>query len=126
MEICTFEQAVALKEAGFDKPTFYYYHPKVEKVWHSLALISYNTQEGLSDLYVSAPTLHEAADFLRGCDLHIRIEPNRKWDSWDYFIDRKESTPICNPSLCLDTYSLALSAGITRALELLTTQKSGK
>ena len=59
--IVTFEQAVRLKEIGFDKQANYYYLN--ESLLHRLGYIGFN-DSSCSNMF-SAPTVYEALDYLR-------------------------------------------------------------
>ena len=98
------ETAVLLKEKGINVPTDYVY--------------AYS--EG--DMTISAPTLYEAADWIRAKGVHVAIVPTFRKATWDfqYFIYNNETKcwdlgQIGNYSC--DTHDLALESGIVHALK---------
>jgi hypothetical protein len=63
-EFCTYEQALALKELGFDEKCFAMYNEYEELIWNTEhSSLCYNSQ-GYSDM-CTAPTYSEAFRWLR-------------------------------------------------------------
>lgn len=119
------ELAAMLKEVGYSLPTHHYYHPKVKDAWHSIEPVNYNTQIGLSDLYISAPDLNSVCDWLREVHgLHI-YEIQDKYGKWQYLIEEVPRTPKVWHNMNYAIYELAQTAAITHAIQLLT-DKMGK
>ena len=95
----TKETAILLKEKGFDVPTDYVY--------------AYS--EG--DMTISAPALHEAAEWLRETkEVHVYV--STKDVKWAYTIeDIKIGKILSNSFWHFDTHDIALEAGIVHALK---------
>lgn len=128
-DFVTYEQAVKLKECGFDWPCTTYLNPKsygdkVAIAWREITIKECSSPE------VLCPSLSQAAKWLRDKhSLHVQIESviGKRWtytlvdtapqsDMEGEYYDRipdRDSYPI------FDTYESALSAGIDAALELI-------
>lgn len=149
-EYVTYPNARTLKRIGFDESCEYYYNPdkKLLKV-KSSALSPQTTNNSYLDEIAkgmaTAPRLDQAQAWLRDCkDTIVIAEPD--WDEeiqclsdyltgkW-YFTVWKDSNRVrcnfnpnkeCEEIWLFDTYEQALSAGIDKALELLTIKSNGK
>ena len=65
-EFIPYEQALALKELGFDEPCFGYYGDNQELIWKSDYTPWVNSERMLIDnKFCSAPTFSQAFDFFR-------------------------------------------------------------
>lgn len=127
-DFVTYEQAVTLKDSGFDWETQQYYKVGSSPKYMFCPL---NAEVGA---YIPAPTLYQVAKWLREeWNLHIEASPftdcstdadGRKcdeWEFWDFSVMR-----VSNGSFVVGygdrefaTYESALSAGIDAALELI-------
>lgn len=120
----TLEQAKGLKELGYDVPCRSYYHPH-----NGLSECSepddYN-RETWAKGYHSAPTLDEAANWLRGKGLHVMTMPD--WEDgknvytatvWRISNDLNPQPDIVRHKGAIQsfrTHSAALSAAITASI----------
>lgn len=149
----SFEQAAKLKELGFDKKVNHGYSQKMRiepdlsygtpKEVHSKDPKNYNDNRkgaGKGIQFYSAPRLDQAQAWLREVKgIHIAVDP--------YCKENNSDTNICNAEDCFwsmelssvpfgywlnvskgefDTYELALSDGISGALDLLTNRLNEK
>lgn len=121
-DYCSYELSKALKAAGFDEPCDHYYngHSNLNR-YADTDRINRNTN-GHHTPSCSAPTLWQAAKWLREKHKwHIVIEP-RIWEQqvYDYelwgFMRGYENA---NKGFDYLSYEQALSAGISAALELI-------
>ena len=121
-EYVTYEQAVKLKELGFDWEVNKVYHrPSTLAEWELFPWHSgYNDWNNEGKFYISAPTLSLAQKWLREVK-RIIVEPHFQYESVFRFVVQSESRCIYKlfDERC-KTYELALSAGIDKALEILT------
>ena len=130
---CSFEQAVKLKDLGFAEKVNHAYLKKISiepelsvgdlKEVHSKDPKNYNDNRkgaGKGLFFYSAPALHIAQTWLREVK-HIYVYPEinclKKWFAKAVDIERNED--LIWDGTMFDTYELALSAGIDKALELL-------
>lgn len=140
----TYSQAVKLKELGFDEPCEFYYNPHQEIRRTKTNLLSPQITnnrflEEIAKGMATAPRLDQAQAWLRDCkDTIVIAEPD--WDEeiqclsdyltgkW-YFTVWKDSNRVrcnfnpnkeCEEIWLFESYELALSDGISGALELLT------
>ncbi len=127
-DFVTYEQAVMLKECGFDWKTEHYYEfeepTDTEVVFKRTASCNPFNHNTFADSF-SAPILDQAAKWLRevkGMDIEIRV----------WLVDKeREYRPYIMPPKCDDyiafppekQYESALSAGIDAALKLLITNR---
>lgn len=112
-EHVTQEQAVMLKEQGYDVPCREYWYG--EEMLQDQYPLNQNEHDGC----ISAPSLSEAADWLRDVKgLHYYCYPTPKWGYWISAIHNKEKEGWHKVG-DYDTHSLALSAAITKALTIL-------
>lgn len=134
-DIVSYELAIKLKELGFDELCYNFW--SLEPDGKPLIITSTLGNIRSSDLKgrdVTAPFLWQAQKWLREVKgIHIAVDP--------YCKENNSDTNICNAEDCFwsmelssvpfgywlnvnkgefDTYELALSAGIDKALELLT------
>ena len=141
-DYCTFEQAVKLKELGFDWNCIgFYNHYKIPSIEHCILDEGKIIKENYNDDFIantynilcSAPTLSQAAKWLRevkdiiigidfdnwcekyGCHIYKKIIHNSEniKDSYGSMLVTNESNEDFN------IYEEALSKGIDTALELL-------
>lgn len=122
----TYEQAVKLKEVGCNICDTY---------WHKGELKQTAIVHGQKELVnvsqytecVPAPTLHEAADWLRTKGLHVAVLPVDNWNKWRIRIFHNTFPPqkynIPDKPTDFDTHDTALSEAITHSLTLLTDKK---
>lgn len=121
----TYDQAVKLKELGFDWETTHFYDleetqegcikGRVPQDFNAMTFIS----------LVSAPTLSQAQKWLRdvkGIHIEIKYTSNPQYEPWVGKVVIIENYPepntIINTDTC-DTYEEALSEGIDKALAIL-------
>ena len=138
-EHVTYEQAIKLKELGFDWKCLYHYSNRGTifsnskgnsdgwGVYVEELECSYNeTNRG----FIDAPTLSEAAAWLREVkELHVlpHLENVNKPDYvCTITLMRKERIRITDNGRYFPSYESALSAGIDKALELLTDKLNDK
>ena len=124
-DFVTFEQAVRLKELGFDWITANFYdleNPqegcitgRIPQDWNVMAFIT----------LASAPTLAQAQKWLREVKdvilvANIKFHKGKVKYSW-YIVTDNGDRGICDDieKSIFDTYEQALSAGINKAIELL-------
>ena len=140
-EYVTYEQAVKLKELGFDLEVNHYYDDEKDLVesladynnedsYHSSETAYDDFNHGYCDeVFCSAPTLSQAQAWLRDKGIHIALNPYSispdRYDGDNYFWSFELYQVPTGGWLKVngggfDTYELALSAGIDKALELLT------
>ena len=152
-EYVTYEQSQALKRLGFAEKVNHAYLKKISiepelsvgdlKEVHSNVPKNYNDNRkgaGKGLFFYSAPRLDQAQKWLREVKgIHIVVDP--------YCKENNSDTNICNAEDCFwsmelssvpfgywlnaskgefDTYELALSSGIDKALELLTDKLNDK
>ena len=110
-EFLNYEQALALKELGFDEPCFGFYDNGDFIFWYD------SRQEYESLLNCSAPTFSKAFRFFREkYDLHIGIchSVNGKFDCWTNDGQLLENGKYCD----VDTYEKAELACLTKLIEI--------
>ena len=137
-EYVTLSQAKKLKKLGFDWD--------VNKVYHRLSTFSewelfpwrseYNDWNNEGKFHLSAPTLSLAQKWLREKGMFLMIDPRYyqgdavKDVKWCFIVQPLDDISGQYRSECcgrlFDTYESALSAGIDKALELLTDNQNGK
>lgn len=124
LQYVDFDTAVLLKEVGFDWKVlkcYYANEPTIE-----ISITGFRDHNS-SPMRHSAPTLHLAAQWLREVKgLHIFANIFVGHIEWNYIINniliaRCENQMVSKDSY--DSHDLALSAGITKALELLKNSK---
>lgn len=84
---------------------------------------TYDEHEDFSQFYVPAPTLNQAAKWLREeHHLAVLVKLNGAHTMWFYVIlPLTPNGPVCNdPGVLFDSFEEALSSGVGKALELLT------
>ena len=132
-EYVTYEQAVKLKELGFAEKVNQGYSQKIRiepnlsygtpKEVPSKDPKNYNDNRkgaGKGIQFYSAPRLDQAQKWLRE-EKRIHVEPCFVYDTrFDLYIKSQAHSVFKREEQCFDTYELALSAGIDKALELLT------
>lgn len=118
--------ALVLKELGFDRPTEFYFTkedaPK-SMVWRKRAeVLNHNGDAGLPPK-VSAPTLYEAAKWLREVkNWSVRVNYSRENREWFYDILNMETGDYDDGGDCyFQSYEEAFSAGVSAILSKLTT-----
>lgn len=110
-DFVTFEQAVKLKELGFDWECISKYNEE-----HKFVICAKFRDNNQSDWDISAPTLSQAQKWLRevkGIDVHYDYGRNK----WTYYWGRRWSQALYEEEY--DTPIDALSAGIDKVLEYL-------
>ena len=128
-EYVSYECAVKLKELGFDWDVNKVYHrPSTLAEWELFPWHSeYNDWNNEGKFYISAPTLSLAQKWLR--EKHcLSVEPICNMvRQWNVNVCEIDNFGIAVYSkMNLETYELALSKGIDKALELLTIKSNGK
>lgn len=126
----SFEQAVKLKEMGFDWLTIHYYDVKTyefsPKISHNYTVCYDNWNEYSNS--ISSPTLAQTAKWLREVkSIIICIEPRFHGSKrplvvdYEYHLFNKDDGCYIyiEAKTIYDTYEKSLSAGINKALELL-------
>lgn len=129
LEICTFEQAKALKELEFPQigNAQYWYKDgnKIDHV-HYNVLYNYFRMEGYKpDEEYCAPSLELIAKWLRDekqLFLTVQIDLNTHWMAWN-IINLSTDVEITEPICKHNSYEEALSTGIDKALEILKSKK---
>lgn len=118
-DFVTFEQAVQLKELGFDWQCNYWYHPlETEKIIECQTYCNHNSFERP----YSAPTLSQAQKWLREKGIIILVLATSNLEtgaSYYYYIFKEKSLDDIEADAVYSTYEQALSAGIDKAIELL-------
>lgn len=117
----SFEQAKTLKELGFDWECNHWFHPL--ELYKVLESVSYCNHNRFTRPY-SAPTLAQTQKWLRevkGIALNILAHDGGgyHWESIFLPVGPEFGDFIGPDNNLYDTYELALSAGIDKALELL-------
>lgn len=124
----TFEQAVKLKEFGFDWRCNHYYqdnnqslHPNFYRDFNKHDKLYTDDEELKKVTLSSAPTLSQAQKWLREVkNIVVLVTCNldyEKGHEWYWFVDK--DFDIEDPEHKYSTYEQALSAGIDKTLELL-------
>lgn len=111
----TKEQAVMLKEVGYDRIHNWVYTQRDR-------LIVLNHEESNVDgtNNITAPTLHEASDWLRETHgIHCYVEIDFSTTGWTYCIQDLHEEQITLSEFEHETYDSALSAALTHALTIL-------
>ena len=133
-EYATYEQAIKLKELGFkDKCNAYYWTE--DKAFECTNSIVHKNSDTCQTV-VMAPSLWQAQKWLRDKGMFLMIDPRYyQGDAinnvkWCFIIQPLDDISGQYRSECygrlFDSYESALSAGIEKALELLTDNQNGK
>ena len=122
-DYCDYELSLALKDAGFDYPCYFYYTKKNahdDCVWQTTseeAPVDYNRR-----IYAgcSKPLLYQAQKWLRE-KKHLSVEPYANIvANFNYNIADLESfADSKGQGIGYESYECALAAGISAALELI-------
>ena len=137
-DFVTYEQAVQLKELGFDWGCYHYYY-KDDKKLCTYSSIGYGDDcrnwndeynSAIGDSECSAPTLAQAQKWLREKEIEVGVfakyDGEIRTGKWMWLM-RKFDThlfdTIFSEDVSYDTYEEALSIGINQALELLKEKK---
>lgn len=124
----TYEQAVKLKELGFEGNGLkhyirqgYYKFPNgyISPIKHDGdgILVQFRNEDAEK---IPAPRLDQAAAWLRE-EKRIHVEPYFVYEtSFDLYVKSQAYSVFKREEQCFDSYESALSAGIDKALELLT------
>lgn len=111
------ETAQLLKEKGFDVETIHHYYED-ETISEDGGLDNYNRYK---HHWISAPTLHEAADWLRTKGVHVSVVPVNLWQQWRMFIYLNtyppQKTRLPEKPMDYKTHDLAIESGIVHALK---------
>ena len=121
-DFVTYEQAVQLKELGFDRDTDYYYSGYDKQLYSRWMPNGFDYNEPPTP----APTLSQAQKWLREVK-ETYVEARLRWSKsnevkfeanigWPVLSDPSFFTHL---STLFDTYEAALSAGVDEALECL-------
>ena len=105
------ETAVLLKEKGFDLPVRKFYGQHNNGELTTGVLYDYNLHEHM----ISAPTLHEAADWLRSKGVHVYVTCTA--NEWYFSIQKTNGVSLFNSTAPNATHDLALESGIIYALK---------
>lgn len=105
------ETAVLLKDAGYDVACEMCYDKNGDLQRTELGDCNFNE----SRYAYSAPTLHEAADWLRSKGVHVSIYPNVEWQEWMWNVVVKNEY-TCDGEL-RPTFDSAYEAGIVHGLK---------
>ena len=106
-EFIPYEQALALKELGFDEPCLGYFDPLYKKlvIWEKESTNS-------SSNWVSAPTFSQAFSFFRekyGCEFHIICRRHTSIKYYEVFLfDGNNSSMVFGKSLKYEQAELEL------------------
>lgn len=107
------ETAILLKDAGYDVPCDMYYDQHGDLQRAELGECDFND----SRTTYSAPTLHEAADWLRSKGVHVWVSVSHSWTHWQYRISIQWETHEIRSEYIYDTYEAAYEAGIVHGLK---------
>lgn len=134
-DFVTYEQAIALKKLGFDEYCDYIFTSQGKICTKVILSFDYTKREG----YVDAPTLSQAQKWLREKGIHVSVNPYRGYDVdadgklynvhllWGFELMDMENVDFMDDAGGNHTsYESALSAGIEKALELLTDKLNSK
>jgi len=123
----TKETAVMLKEKGYNLTCRHYYHVKQDSPQpNNSCLNDYNTDPLLSDVYISAPNIYEATEWLRAKGVHVYAIAdtiNLQDIGWNAFIQpitkNKKGGSLCEGGwrIKFPTHDQALEDGIVNALK---------
>lgn len=117
---CSFGQAVKLKELGFDWKCYDFFTEEVKLPLSEIKPIPKPKNWNETEDKISAPRLDQAQKWLRE-EKRIHVEPYFVYDTrFDLYIKSQAHAVFKREEQCFDTYEQALSAGIDKALELLT------
>lgn len=130
-DYCTFEQSKALKEMGFDWDVFHYYLKDLsgEIQFWEIDEGEDNPNGWRNGYRISAPTLAQAAKWLRGKGIGITVQiytkEKRDWGPnyfegvfyRPYFTSTKDAQAMGIINNDFNSYEEALSAGIDGALK---------
>lgn len=135
-DFVTYEQAVKLKELGFDWKCYQFYNAD-KKLW-SYTSIGYgddcrdwndNDYAIIGNAECSAPTLAQAQKWLRekhylSIEVYssLDIDYNHEYDGFIKNLNDASEDEIEDSAISCKTYEEALSKGIDKALELLKQQ----
>lgn len=129
-DFVTYEQAVKLKELGFDGECRAYYYDTKE-ISGNLIPFNYNSRDiGV----ISSPTLSEVQKWLREVKeievgVFAEFDGELRTGQWVWLM-RKFNTHLFDTvfpeDINYDSYEQALSAGLDKALKLLKTENNGK
>lgn len=124
-EYVNYEQAKALKAAGFNFPCDTLYHishcrDKKVELWENRSIADWN-YERYSNWAISAPTIYQAAKWLReakGIAINVIAHDGGIYDFDIVFLpNADEAYGVENRSPLCRTYEEALSEGIDEALK---------
>ena len=123
-DFITYDQAVKLKELGFDWKCYTFYH---WDNWCGLSDSGICENHNMFEKCFSAPTLSQAQKWLREVkDIIVLATCNldyEKGHEWYWFVDK--DVDIEDPEHFYETYEQALSTAIDKALDLLTQPNNG-
>ena len=124
-DFVTYEQAVRLKELGFDWECNHYCGLDESLHEETFSYLTNYIHINESPYLISAPTLSQAQKWLRevkGIHIEIKYTSNPQYEPWVGKIvilgDQPELNAIINTDTC-DTYEEALSEGIDMVLKIL-------
>ena len=120
-EFLPYEQALALKELGFDEPCFGYY--KLIEGLHKPYLVNTELRRSPNNYSISAPLWQQAEEWLRNKSLYSVIMPKMTPSStvvW-YIYEGKLKKNWDN---CFDTYEEARLACLEKLIEICKEKKS--
>ena len=130
-EYVTYEQSQALKRLGFkEETTHYYVNFKSDgevKLWSCNPPDNHNARLSINEV-CSAPRLDQAVAWMREeKGIFVGVIYDNNMSNYNPYGFRVQ-IPMCNDrsALGFHEYNQALSAGIDKALELLTIKSNGK
>jgi hypothetical protein len=95
-EFIPYEQALALKELGFDEPCFGYYEPNGELDYienHILKDFPYLAKNSEWQDLVAAPLYQQAFRWFRD-KFNLKPQLTTSWGEWDFYIPESEYNDI--------------------------------
>lgn len=127
-DFVTYEQAVQLKELGFNWPCYrwYHYYPNNEHHFHIADFYEHYNHNDSDFASFSAPTLAQVQKWLRekhylSIEIYTSLDINSNWE-WDGFVKNLNDTledEIEDTAISCKTYEEALSTCIDKAIEIL-------
>ena len=126
-DFVTFDQAVKLKELGFNEGCNHFYPSEQPNA--PFTMPNYHTNDEIYNAF-SAPTLAQTQKWLREKEIEVGVfaefDGELRTDKWVWLM-RKFNTHLYDTvfpeGISYDTYEQALSAGIDNALENLKEKK---
>lgn len=129
-DFVTYEQALLLKELGFDKETYTYYNIgdiEIKGLPDRFSDVTFDYYNKFN-ISLSAPSLAEAHKWIKSKGLFIEIRPELIWkEGWEFDIyNIKEDFYYHPETFKYITYEEALSDGVSCCIKILDKTKSNK